>query len=430
MPIGHSIIKLGLLRIATGTIDLIPVAALAFSLLQLHGLITNEESAPTANPHTVTLTELFQIYLHLEAFFLIYFVLQRIRLQPAIPPPQISDQDRGKIFYRALDTSDTRFREFYAPWFIWKSSHRQLSVDEFGLIHKDNFLDWFSWLLYGAPNFSALSPKDSEELTNFLADFELAKGVRIPPGKNLSIEPVILSFNPIRAYPKPLLFYAGVSCVESLGHLYLTYLGFKRIVSAERRYSFDQETGIHYWVRQPSIKAKIQKGLNHCLFPRNRMWIDSICKLYIRNHSAHPDSPVFLIEMPHVAMRFVDRVPSMSQTIAEVESMLDTYGYSKAMVIGHSLGSASTNREIDFVHRHPGRNTATMKANEFMMHWLCSRELHISYTISRHFIWHQSLLWADDLPQNHHVVVSKQDLLVDAGVIETYLVREGVNHTV
>ncbi|KAJ3071685.1 hypothetical protein HDU98_004944 [Podochytrium sp. JEL0797] len=340
MPIGDSLLKRNALTAATLLVDAIPILAACFSIREFYRMIqssissSSEPYAHSSTPPTLTLNDLFQLYLHLEAAFLVYFCLQHIRLQAPIPPSPLSPTERSKIFYRALDTSGTRFREFFAPVFTHSTDFRktQLRPDEFHLIQRDNFRD---------------------------------------------------------------CFFHGIGCGLFPYALFITEL---------------------------TTKA--------------------------------PHSPIFLIELPHVSMRFVDRVASMTQTVSAVEKMLDTYGHSKCMVVGHSLGSASAAWMIknskyatasilldpivflthhpslayNFVHRHPGRN-CVKKANEILMHWLCARELHISYTISRHFVWHESILWADDLPSNHHVVLSRMDMLVDAQVIEEYLVNNGVSHT-
>ncbi|KAJ3095470.1 hypothetical protein HDU97_006892 [Phlyctochytrium planicorne] len=152
-------------------------------------------------------------------------------------------------------------------------------------------------------------------------------------------------------------------------------------------------------------------------------------------------------------MRLVDEVPSMQQTVAEVEDMLDHHGFAKAFFIGHSLGTALTawmmnNSKVvagsalldpivfktyhpslayNFVYRHPGKN-AGIFANEYLMHWLVGRELYISYYISRHFCWHQNVMWPEDLPKKHLVVVSSKDQLIDGETVIEYLKEHSVNH--
>ena len=54
------------------------------------------------------------------------------------------------------------------------------------------------------------------------------------------------------------------------------------------------------------------------------------------------DRPIFLVELPYVAMRMVDTVPTATETTKEVRQMLHQYGYDKAVYVSHSLGTAVT----------------------------------------------------------------------------------------
>ncbi|KAJ3023904.1 UNVERIFIED_CONTAM: hypothetical protein HDU68_008412 [Siphonaria sp. JEL0065] len=443
MPIGHSPGKLAMLNLATFLIDAIPITSCVYSVYQLYLLIVSTASFSSLNSSTSSsfaLSDLLALYCLLESFFLVYFFLTLSRLQVPIQPPLIpSFEERRRVFFNFLslankkkdeedddecDDSDVDkvvdgdvapmgsndFRAFFAPWFVFeREAYRQLKADEFHLIRRDDFRDWFAWLLYSARDYKQLSTNPSTnhlslELDSFLSEFESRNKLCIQPGSNRDIQPVILSYNPILAYPKPLVFYACISLVESIGHLYFSWLGFRRIVDRERRYSFhplDQDpTTVHYWVLQPSASLKSSVATSASLPPSTQQPLPIVffhgigcglfpyAKFIAQLAKAAPTTTIFLVELPHVAMRFVDHVPSMEQTVAEVESMLDQFGFKSAMVVGHSLGSASLN-----------------------------------------FIWHQSILWADDLPENHHVVISRKDLLVDARVIEDYFLQHGVKYT-
>ena len=63
----------------------------------------------------------------------------------------------------------------------------------------------------------------------------------------------------------------------------------------------------------------------------------------------------------------------------------------------------------------------TPKANEYLMHWLVSRELYISYYISRHFTWFRNVYWPEHLPKKHHVMISTADCLIDGSRVCQYL---------
>ena len=60
-------------------------------------------------------------------------------------------------------------------------------------------------------------------------------------------------------------------------------------------------------------------------------------------------------------------------------------------------------------------------ANEHLIHWIVSRELYISYYISRYFTWHQNILFPEGLPVQSHVILSEHDNLIDMNTVYQYL---------
>ncbi len=76
-----------------------------------------------------------------------------------------------------------------------------------------------------------------------------------------------------------------------------------------------------------------------------------------------------------------------------------------------------------FVYRIPS------KANEYLIHWVVSRELYISHFICRHFVWHLNTLFPEELPTKAHVFVSEKDNLIDGRCVYKYLKQHKVNVT-
>ncbi|RKP24297.1 hypothetical protein SYNPS1DRAFT_17418 [Syncephalis pseudoplumigaleata] len=166
-------------------------------------------------------------------------------------------------------------------------------------------------------------------------------------------------------------------------------------------------------------------------------------------HVTRGDAPIYLVELPHVSMRFHGRAPTVPETVRELDAALVEHGHSRAVFVGHSLGStvvAGMCRHarkrvaaavlIDpicfllhlpavahgFVRRRPTR------ANERFIAFFASRELFISRFISRSFHWYHSCMWADDLPPDATVFLSRDDLLVPSAEVGAYLKRHQVQH--
>jgi pimeloyl-ACP methyl ester carboxylesterase len=99
---------------------------------------------------------------------------------------------------------------------------------------------------------------------------------------------------------------------------------------------------ISYWYYNPSDNALLKKnhqkqqpivfihgiGCGICVYS------NFIRKLYKLNR------PLFLVELPHVSMRMVEDVPTMEETVREIEEMLTSKGFPKATFVAHSLGTA------------------------------------------------------------------------------------------
>ncbi|KAJ3023906.1 UNVERIFIED_CONTAM: hypothetical protein HDU68_008414 [Siphonaria sp. JEL0065] len=403
-------------------------------------------------------------YLCMEFVFFVYFQLSYKRLQEPNSPPVMSVVDRGKTFYRFLDHgSGLKFEEFFSGWFYWNSTKKQLTVNELHLIRRDNVRDWLAWSFFSVRCYDDLihDPERVSELNGYITDMEIAKNMKVQPGRNMDISPVILNYNPIIAKPKPLALYVFIWSLEVCGWLVMTLLGFRRMTPADRPYNVenDSDASLNYWVYMPfsdiddddSDSTKLPVVFLHgigCGLFQYVLFIHSIL-----SHMSY-SRPMFVLEFPHVSMRLVDHVPSTEQTVSEIEAMLDAFGYKKAHIIGHSLGTtvaawmvkyskyAASVTLLDpvvfmyllpslafsFIHRKPGYNTETMKANEYLLYWLCGRELYTANAICRHFRWHHNLLWPDTLPKHHHIVVGKKDFLFDGHSVSEYLTEHNVSH--
>ncbi|TPX76403.1 hypothetical protein CcCBS67573_g02334 [Chytriomyces confervae] len=471
MPIGHSFPKLVAIRLLAFFLDAIPFSAAVFTAVQLYYLVATPSyiqhvtlrQAFGAEPNTLKgrILDLLPAYFCMEVAFLVYFYTQHKRLQKPVVPPTFSDAERGAHFFKVLDSSSQKFEEFFSGWFYWTATRKQLSTSEMHLIRKDNFRDWIAWSFFSAPNYETLrnDPRKShlaDELDGYISDMEIAQNIKIQPGRNRDITALILQYNPVEATPKPLILYLIIWSLESCGLLLMSVMGFSKVSPEQRPYQDSSKTRcLNYWVFKPKkADASMDRlpivffhGIGCGLFP----YLHFIFALL---HQAKFSRPMFVVELPHVAMRLVDHVPSMEQTISEVETMLDVHGYAKAHIIGHSLGTTVSSWMIkyskyaascvlldpvvflylfpalafNFVHRVPGLNTPSMKANEYLLHWLCSRELHTHHSISRHFFWTQNVLWPEKLPENHHIYIAKQDFLFDGHMVADYLAENNVSH--
>ncbi|KAJ3409471.1 hypothetical protein HDV05_004434 [Chytridiales sp. JEL 0842] len=452
MPIGHSPLKLVALKTAATLLDAIPFISVLYATFYVYELVqqghshVQEDAANLPGTTTTNLTasvmasilryarnsSILSAYLLCEASFYLFFLLQHNRLQSPRPLARLDSHDRGAYFYRVLDDfklakdPQLEFRRFVTGWFFWNKDRRQLEMNELKVLKRGNIEDWLSWAFFTYPSIDELSKSEfgaelMEELHSMVDDMEDAYGISFPPGLSTEIGSVKLNYNEIEAYAKPLIFYVVVYLLESICGLYLRVLGFDKYSQGEARFAgrTAENPATTYWCWIPDSKEKGGRDV------------------------------INTKEVPLV-MRLVDYVPSMQQTVAEVEDMLQNHGYTQAHIVGHSLGTAYCSWMVkhskivkscvlldpivfmtyhpslayNFVHRHPGKNVIA-RANEFLMHWIVSRELYISHYIGRNFHWHQNVLWPEQLPKKHYVVVGRGDNLIDGNSIAHYLKAHG-----
>ncbi|ORY51502.1 hypothetical protein BCR33DRAFT_712546 [Rhizoclosmatium globosum] len=443
MPVPNTLAMLIAVRAAALTLDAIPVLAIAFTLQQTYQLLVGDVVATQYDSTTTlgTIKSILPYYFSIETAFLVYFYLQSKRLQAPVPPAPMSVGERGKIFYKVLDSTGTKFEEFFSGWFYWNSTKRQLTPSELHVIRRDNIRDWLAWSFFSVSSYAELEsdPERVSELNGFIADMEMMKGTRFHPGKNLDISPVILNYNPIAAKPKPLILYAFIWSLEAFGLLLMTLLGFKRVTPIDRPYHHDSEATLNYWVYMPkSYSDKSTQSRQDDKLPI--VFLHGIgCGLFPYVHFIYSimshmrfSRPVFVIEFPHVSMKLHDHAHvighSLGTTIACWLVKYSKYAASCVLLDPVTFMYLLPSLAFSFVHRKPGYNTDVTKADEYLLYWLCSRELYTANAITRHFRWHHSLIWPENLPKNHHVVVGKRDFLFDGTSVADYLAEHDVDY--
>ncbi|KAI8351205.1 Alpha/Beta hydrolase protein [Choanephora cucurbitarum] len=292
---------------------------------------------------------------------------------------------------------------------------------------------------------------------------------QFPDGLNPDVECIRLNLDPVNAVHRPLLAYVGIylitQCfnlvglqwcwgftpshstthswggpIQLLDHLYQSLFNLA---------SHQPKDKITYWYRAPTDgQRKTPIVFVHGIGIGVLSYAEWISLLLSRLS----DRPIFLVELPYVAMRMVDTVPTATETTKEVRQMLNQYGYDKAVYVSHSLGTAVTSWIIklapdtvagtvmidpicfllhyhhvafNFVHRLP------KQLIEYLMYYGASREMYISYYISRHFQWFESICFVEHIQKttlnNMAVFLSEKDRIVGSEDVYHYLLEHGIN---
>eukprot|EP00808_Paulinella_micropora_P026826 g58004.t1 len=157
--------------------------------------------------------------------------------------------------------------------------------------------------------------------------------------------------------------------------------------------------------------------------------------------------PILAIELPHISLRWSEcNLKSRSSLIKDIQRLLTAKGMRHVCVIGHSYGTVVAT----WLFKHPElvqgcclvdpvsfllfRSEVThilyrepVSALQLLMDYFLFKEKHVSATFARNFVWHQNIVWADQLPDQVSVVLSGGDGIVPSDAVREYLLRHGVS---
>jgi pimeloyl-ACP methyl ester carboxylesterase len=142
-------------------------------------------------------------------------------------------------------------------------------------------------------------------------------------------------------------------------------------------------------------------------------------------------------------------MPTPEQYVNRVNRLLVRHNIQRASFVGHSFGSITAgwfvrhfpekvshltlidpvslllglpNVAYSFLYRKP----STLM--EWIIHVTAARELTISYSLRRHFFWHNNNLWLEDIPARIGIVVgvSSNDEIINAPGVHQYALNCGI----
>ncbi|BFZ61202.1 hypothetical protein YB2330_002261 [Saitoella coloradoensis] len=378
-------------------------------------------------------------------FYLWYRRRKRWSQRPSSNSPLTTPEDRVFLFRRcladltaAMEPGMTEFplprkahdaeysaADFFRTWFL----NAKLSD-----IHRGNIEEWMLWALFNM-DYVDVEQQDKEmqraiflELQKYCNEIEVLLGVELPDGYNPRIKSMRLNKDVVHMKHRPALWYLIVAGLDAYTQILLRSLGFMHFVPRKdivtyvfppsfshlRRFTKESDLALSYWYRPPLTATSTAKpiilihGIGTGLQPYD---------VLIKMLSKH-DAPIFLVELMHVSMRMVNRIPGRRETVEGIKRMLQKEGYENGVVVGHSLGTVVSTWLIhdpeppvshvilvdpvvfllhlpdvayNFVYRFPKR------ANEWLLWWFASREAGISYSLGRNFFWFENILFRNEI---------------------------------
>ncbi|CAG8581329.1 12608_t:CDS:2, partial [Dentiscutata erythropus] len=271
------------------------------------------------------------------------------RFQNHLPPVVPSKQLRRELIDFCFCTVD-KFESWLEGWF--NIGHKKSSFNQ---IYKENLAEWISWSFFATSLKNIRNhPEYSEEINEIIDLIEKRMNVKFRQGYNPNCECIKLTLDPVQAIPRPFIFYATIFLLSFGFNTFLKFYGFEHYGSKNNilngywssTLEFDIHEGyppskISYWYYNPhSCFPSRKKGHLKPIVFIHGVGGGLFCYLNFIKKLRKLDRPLFLVELPYVSMQMVEDVPTMEETVREIEEMLVSRNYPKAVFVGHSLGTA------------------------------------------------------------------------------------------
>lgn len=193
--------------------------------------------------------------------------------------------------------------------------------------------------------------------------FEEEFHVQFNQGYNEELVAYRINLDPVQAYHRPLAFYTLIAfCTALFGF-------FCQFVWKLKKYG--PETTSTIWnlmdpQQSPPYTSNLQQTapekLSYWYRDGNRnkkpiVFIHGIgaglmCYISFVSKLLTVDAPIFFIELPWVSMHCIEEVPTMQETIRDIQNMLDRHGFEDAVFVAHSLGTAITSWAVKYMSKH------------------------------------------------------------------------------
>eukprot|EP00158_Paraphelidium_tribonemae_P003587 Partr_v1_DN26241_c0_g1_i1_m48694 putative NA len=409
--------------------------------------------------NTTTIPATFIAIALAEFLFCLLYYYKRSHLDAFSPyNPDLfvlSKADRMALFYLCANNVANP-KEYFSGWFH-HAPYEQ--------IKRGDISRFLAWAFYGerVENLNAEDAAEIGEMIDFIADkfkvtFEL--GDSHLPCIRLNFDPVIPKYRPLGYYI--LLFVAG-----RVANAMFYLMGFRKHFSVHHPIrgliSGNDSNGsyvLNHWVRNPDMSPDSKQDTTEPLIFFHGIGVGIVAYIaFFRKLSTMPEGrkrPIVLVEIPMVSSTFfplyssmLHRVPTPREFVDDLNAIVNSLGHKKATFVGHSLGSTvlswcirmrpeMVSRAVfldpvcfllhhpdvayNFIHRTP------TDGPQLFLHFFAATELYIRWFLHRCFIWHENVLFLEDIPDDIKVdvILAEVDCIVPASRVAAYL-RERVH---
>ncbi|KAJ7084839.1 hypothetical protein B0H15DRAFT_847784 [Mycena belliarum] len=408
---------------------------------------------------TILVSPVLGIVAACEASFYGFFFLRSRRFNRPTPPmpPRLSRSARQELFEKCASQMTA---DYPSGWFLPFNSE----------IKRENARDWILWALFASTPEHA-SPEWEEEIDEYTSVVEKSLGRKLEPGRAHGVQSLRLSFDPIYALHRPLIWYMIVGLVDTLTSIFLLSLGFKHYAPRGSYFRafpprpllalFTKSVAtphFSYWYR-PSRAGSESKnpilflhGIGIGLHPYVPLFRDIL--------RTDPTQSLLLMEFLPVSFRITSPMPSRAETLAAINATLEDLSIPQVVLAAHSYGTFlaghiltppldpedpahTLNSKVaslvlidpipfllhlpavayNFLYRPPGLR----RSNEWQLWYFASRDADVARVLGRCFFWEEGCVWRTDLERFSEtgrrvaVVLGGGDQIVPSADVRAYL---------
>jgi hypothetical protein len=187
----------------------------------------------------------------------------------------------------------------------------------------------------------------TEEMNYMIDNFEQEFHVQFDHGYNEDIVAYRINLDPVHAYHRPLAFYTAIMFFTTLFGFVCQFLWGMTKYGPETRSTIwnlmdpqqsyeplvNTPERVSYWFREGD-RTKKPIVFIHGIGAGLMCYITFVSKLLA------VDAPIFFIELPYVSMHCIEDVPTMQETVRDLQNMLHRHDFEDAVFVAHSLGTA------------------------------------------------------------------------------------------
>lgn len=362
-------------------------------------------------------------------------------------PPALSRPERRAVLERCLAQMPDAER-YLRLWFLGADASE---------IRRENLHEFLLWAFFDRRPALKESEEDLAELDEYVGLIEQNLGHEVGPGRGSAEGGLRLTFDPVEARYRSVIWYTIIGLVDIVTHCQLARCGFQ--YHAQLRSAFlsvipyrmqslftsrrSAAPDLAYWHRPHTAKGKLPVVFLHGIGVGLWTYVSFLSSL---NDGAPEDEQIGIIAIEYLPVSFRLTGAPLHKTdfLKQVTAILESHGWDRFVLASHSYGSVLATHmfqsealgpriesavfvdpvtillhlpdvAVNFTRRKPQR------ANEWLLWYFASMDPGVAHCLGRHFFWKDNIVWKEDLV---NVIGEASPSPTDGGSSSTELIAD------